>query len=258
MVTNRFPEETYLSVAVDNMSSHLVDDFNFDELGRKEQARVWDNFQQNRPNAFDGKLVRLRSFIATGDAASVTVQGTSFSAYISSRHPSFLENFPDSERADPLGLTVLLLSADDHLIITQRSLTAEQNPGGLYFVGGYAEPALQNGEIDLFAEACREVEEELGLANADPAKSRLIGLAYDPVYCHPELFFIVKSQATAEQILQAYNNADDRHEAHRVFSAPFDVVLKDEIEEIASQPKTWSYIKGINFARAYVQSRTPL
>jgi hypothetical protein len=254
MVKHRFPEETPLSVKAENVSCELSGSFAFDNSGESEQLRVWSDFIRTRPSAFDGALLRLKSFAAAEGRAVIEAERTSFSAYITSRAPSFSREFPTSERADPLGLTVLLISHDNHLVVTQRILTAEQNPSGLYFVGGYAEPAARDGAINLFDEAGREVKEEIGAHDVDPDLSWLIGLAYDPVYCHPELFFILRSGHTAEEIVHLSRNADDRTEANGIFTYPFDAVLSGDVGQLAAFPRTWSFVRGINFARRHVET----
>ncbi len=254
MVKHRFPEETHLSVMARNVRCKLAGSFEFDDAGRSEQLRVWSDFTRTRPSAFDGALLRLKSFASAEGIAAIEAERTSFSAYITSRPPSFSDEFATSGRADPLGLTVLLVSRDNHLVLTQRSLTAEQNPGGLYFVGGYAEPIARDGEINLFEEAAREVKEELGVLDVDPDRSWLIGLAYDPVYCHPELFFVVRAGHTAAEIVSLSQDADDRTEANSIFTHPIDAVLSEDVEQLATFPRTWSYIRGINFARRHVET----
>jgi 8-oxo-dGTP pyrophosphatase MutT (NUDIX family) len=254
MVKQGFPEEMYLAFDAGDLKCSIEGDFVLEGRAGVEQAIVWEGFRQSRPNAFDGKLLRLRSFSFTESRANLVAQVTSFSAYITSRDPIFLERFPESERADPLGLTVLLLGSDNRLILTQRSLNAEQNPGGLYFIGGYAEPNEFAGDLDIFDEACREVVEEIGLAQSEINERALIGLAYDPVYCHPEMFFLVRANADAEAIIAASSSAVDRHEANRIFSAPFEKLLDDSFDGGRVHPRTWSFEKGIKFARHYVKT----
>ncbi|MGR9138693.1 NUDIX domain-containing protein (plasmid) [Rhizobium leguminosarum] len=196
----------------------------------------------------------MKSLAAEEDALTLMVERTTFSAYITSRSPEFTNVFPGSGRADPLGLTVLLVSRDGKLLLTQRSLSAEQNPGAVYFIGGYAEPPKIDGNVDLFSEAAREVREEVGVEDLDVKKAWVIGMAYDPVYCHPELFFLARSSLSEQEIAEKSTCAVDRQETHNLFFTPLESALSHNSGSLNNLPKTWSYERGVNFARRHIEA----
>lgn len=68
---------------------------------------------------------------------------------------------PVSEGAPPQAAVLVLISDDDipALLYTKRAAHLRQHPGEVCFPGGMWEP----GDIDLFATAQREAEEEIGL-----------------------------------------------------------------------------------------------
>lgn len=254
MVTERFADEIYLSVPADNITCSQIGTFTLGNAAKAEQEKIWAEFSRKRSSAFDGELLRLKSFSSGADTAILTMERTSFSAYVTTREPHFVTLFPGLERADPLGITVLVVSSDNKLILTQRSLTAEQNPGGVYFVGGYAEPSPCDVNLNIFLEAAREVQEEIGVDDLKQSKAWVIGLAYDPVYCHPELFMLVESDYTGEEIISRSLSARDRDEANEIFATAVHSVFSDGNGDFVSLPKTWSYLKGMSFARRHFEA----
>jgi hypothetical protein len=126
----------------------------------------------------------------TSETLSIEVSQTRFSQYIATRAPSFTERFSEAERADPLGMTAVIRTRDHQYVIGVRSEAADQNPGHLYFIGGFPEStSAPSTGFDLAGELRREIREETGIGSDSIRSSRLIGIAYDPEYCHPELFF---------------------------------------------------------------------
>ena len=126
--------------------------------------------------AFDGALLRMADYRIEDGRLFVAANSTSFSAYVATRHPGFGDKYPHEARADPLGMTAIVLTADDGVIVTKRSLAADQNPGGLYLIGGYAEPAKDSDTVDLFQEVARDIAEEIAVSDLIRSASLLIGL----------------------------------------------------------------------------------
>lgn len=211
---------------------------------------------RRRPSAFDGALLRMTSHKLADRHLTISASRTSFSAYVVTRPAEFAKRHGNAERANPLGLTAIVRTADDQIIVTVRSLTADQNPGALYLIGGYAEPAEQDGYIDLFNEAKREVEEEIAVRDIDRSTSFGIGLAYDPVFCHPELTLLMPSKSVAASILAGAENAPDRNEAFQLLACPINQFL-DEDGPFAGTPKTWSFIKSRQFLREHLRLIDP-
>ncbi|WP_252193145.1 hypothetical protein [Rhizobium sp. CSW-27] len=146
-----------------------------------------------------------------------------------------------TQRADPLGLTALVLTADEQVIVTRRSLTAEQNPGALYLIGGYALPPQEDGELDHLQEIAREVEEEIAVTDLVASRSFAIGLAYDRIFCHPELFFLTVSRSDAEAIMTGAEHAPDRNEASQLLACPLAAFLAGHTS-LGDVPQTWSFV----------------
>lgn len=137
-------------------------------------------------------------------------------------------------------------------MVTKRSLLADQNPGGLYLIGGYAEPGESDGPVDIFNEIAREVEEEIAVGDVSRSEAVAIGLAYDPVFCHPELFLLMPSKSTAADILSGADAAPDRNEASELLVYSVDDVL-DDIGPHKYAALTWSFIKARKFLQLHLR-----
>ncbi|MCQ1574957.1 NUDIX hydrolase [Neorhizobium galegae] len=239
-------EDQSFSIKVDQIECHLFGVFRLSETVEETRKASWEALLTKNPAAFDGSLLRMADHRIDDGRLIVAANSTSFSAYVATRHPGFGREYPHAERADPLGMTAVVLTADDCVIVTKRSLMADQNPGGLYLIGGYAEPCKGSDTVDLFQEVAREIAEEIAVFDLTRSASFAIGLAYDPVFCHPELFLLTVSKSTAADILEGAKSAPDRNEAAQLLAYPMIDVL-DEDGPLATAPKTWSFIKARNF-----------
>jgi hypothetical protein len=181
----------------------------------------WSAFCDSHPSAFNGKLLRLKSWENDNNTLRLHCETTYYSYYIGTRDPNFAENFSKEERADPLGLIIIPITKDKNVVMSKRSSAMEQNPGKLFFFGGYAEPStLNTTSIDLKKESLREINEELGVASA--VFFNFIGLAYDPEYCHPEIFSVAILDVTRDELSTRWQEARDRNETESLFFLPLD------------------------------------
>jgi 8-oxo-dGTP pyrophosphatase MutT (NUDIX family) len=220
--------------------------FEFSKEAELYREQTWTDFVAAHPQAFDGPLTRLRKVTACRDQLVFDCERTSYSAYVASRKPAFLERFPGSGRADPIGMTVITLSYDRYILVSRRSFDADQNPGGLYFVGGYLEPPRGDGQVDLAEEAARELREETGITMVDTADSWLLGVGYDKVFCHPEVTILLKIPLCRDGMLEFVPNAIDAHESSSFQTIHIDALLCNGISEspIATMTTTWGFEHG--------------
>lgn len=235
-------EDQPFSIPVDWIDCRIDGDFRLSAPMEVMRQAMWRSAIAARPSAFDGALLRLERHHVADGRLRLGVSRTSFSAYVATRDPDFTDHHPGHERADSLGMTAIVLTADRYAIVTRRSLSADQNPGALYFVGGYAEPPERGDAVDLFGEIAREVVEEVAVTDLIRQASFAIGMAYDPVYCHPEISFLTISRSTARDILDRASRAPDRAEAASVVAMPLAELLADGCAT-TDTPQTWSYLK---------------
>jgi 8-oxo-dGTP pyrophosphatase MutT (NUDIX family) len=239
------PSPLILDLPIDAVSAVVSGDYAPPPALAKCIERNWCETLARRPDQYDGSLCRLVDVEVVDGRAVLNLERTSFSAYVGTRSPDAL-NGVTGERADPLGLTVLVQTRDARLLVTRRSTAAEQNPGGLYFVGGYMEPPPADGQVAFAEEVAREVGEEIGVV-LEPRELRILGIGYDDAFCHPEAFFLAITSLTAEDILAAARRARDASEADRIYFLSLNDLTAIPSEWI--QHSTWSYRTGANLMR---------
>ena len=209
----------------------------------------WRSYRVEYPLAFNGSMLKLLEIEhCSQEEFRLVVEPTTYAEYVATRSPEFDITYPESERANPIGMTIIVLSSDNKVVITRRSATVEQNPGLPYFVGGYVEPSM-SGELDRIVcdNAARELEEELGVRNTD--NMIIAGMAMDPYYSHPELFAITRLGLPSTEIPMTWNKAQGRHEASELLLLPVQKLLSESNESLFPEDVTWSFKVGSFFLR---------
>lgn len=203
---------------------------------------IWNKHCQKKRCDYDNKLLRLNSWSNENNNLKLNINTTHYSNYIGTRDPKFKKVYPDGNRADPIGMTIIPITSDGNIIITKRSANMEQNPNKLYFCGGYSEPNFdEEGKINFMNESLREVNEELGIDKV--LYFNFIGLAYDPVYCHPELFSTAILDINKDDIIDYWARAKDRDESEELLFLPVDNIENDGFYSFELEA-TWSYEIG--------------
>lgn len=214
----------------------------------RHKDAVWRAHVRRNPSAFDGKLLGLDAIRrSTPDHLLLAVRETSFSDYVATRDPSYRESSFGVARASPIGITSVVVSSDGVAVVTKRSEKADQNPGMLYFVGGYAEGVSDEVLPDAIGEnAVREIEEELGIGGV--TSLTVLGVAVDRTYCHPEVFLVANVVADIHAIAESWRRARGRDEASSLMPEPMTNLLRDQPIVVAA-PRTWSYEAAVYFLR---------
>lgn len=202
----------------------------------------WKALVAQKPQVFDGPMCSVINLERDGQSLRMDLVRSRYSHYTATRTPNLPEGLREADRCNPLGLTALLLTSDGLIVASLRSQHVDQNPGALYFTGGYAEPGETDGEVDLFAEIAREVVEELGVT-LDQSKLRLMSVEFDPEWIHPEAFFLAETALSFEQIEMSAKAAADRREINQLIAVPMPSNRHDEPQGISS-PLTWSFRTG--------------
>lgn len=206
------------------------------------RIKNWRLHKQKFPDAYDGTLVRLKSFSITKSNVVFHCQPTYYSRYLVSRNKEFVENHGAEYLANPTGLTIIVISSCRTVVVTRRSNANEQNPGALYFVGGFAEVHAGAIPVNFLSDAKRELDEELGVNEAQITKLRIIGLAYDPVILHPELTLIAELSIDFNKVQKQWHSAKDQHEADSLYGISIrGFVSPNGSQELPEARQTWSY-----------------
>jgi 8-oxo-dGTP pyrophosphatase MutT (NUDIX family) len=230
----------------ERVSCHVRGTYSFPPKVTPHRKRIWGRHKRRWPRDFDGPLVRLSRSTVTGGSVYLECGRTGYGDYIASRDPFFGEAFPGVMRADPIGMTIIVIGSDRRLLVSRRSEYVDQNPGAIAFIGGYAEPPSVDGPLDLFGQAARELREETGIIDVDPAASWILGGAYDPTFCHPEIFFVLRATVPGEALLDNIGSAVDADETQSFQLLPF-----DDLYDAKKAPVmvSWNYSVGCAMLR---------
>jgi 8-oxo-dGTP pyrophosphatase MutT (NUDIX family) len=151
---------------------------------------------------FDGPMCRLESWHATPHQLHLQLSPTSYKPFLGTNmaNPHFASQFGPEVMANPLGVSSILLTADNWLLLGRRNQSVAYYPGRIHTFAGCLEPADNdnadstacNAAPNVFSAARRELAEELGLTPADTADMHCVGLAQDQLLLQSELLFFVR------------------------------------------------------------------
>jgi 8-oxo-dGTP pyrophosphatase MutT (NUDIX family) len=155
---------------------------------------------QSRPGVklFDGPMCRLERFIA-GKTLDLDLSPTSYKSFWGTNlNNSWLgKKYGAESLANAVGLSCAVESADGFLLLGRRNANVAYYPTRVHPFAGTLEP----GEtVDIFAEARRELMEELGLAREDIDQLYCSAIIEDVSIGQPELVFSAKSSFTRSQL----------------------------------------------------------
>lgn len=139
---------------------------------------------------FDGPMCRFESFSVdpVSGAAELRVSRTSYRVFLGTNMA--YPDLPAERRANPVGVSTGLVTVDGCFLLGRRSGNVAYYPHKLHPFAGSLEP---REPLDLFAEARRELHEELSLAAGDIQDLSLLGLVEDLRLRHPELILLART-----------------------------------------------------------------
>jgi len=237
----------------------LTDPYTLPSLLADQKDRLWQDLVSRHPDTFDGELLGLETFKVIKNRILFRCRKTSYSSYICTRDPEFKTQHPKLERADPIGVTVIAISKDERVIVSKRSEKAEQCPGEIYFVGGYAscnKQGLQSTgtdlkpveSINLIEDGIRELKEETGVVEIEPHSGVLLGLAYDALYCHPEVTVLLKLTKSYDELYANFSSARDKSESEKLYGIPLsDIISRNLPKELRKSDLSWSFETSSSF-----------
>src|SRR5262245_22751452 len=87
---------------------------------------------------FPGPLTRLLSSTDSGDTLTLDLGPTDFREFVGTnlRHPALAEQFGRDVFANPLGVSVAVVTTDGQIVIQQRSQQVFEYPGFFHVCGG--------------------------------------------------------------------------------------------------------------------------
>jgi hypothetical protein len=161
--------------------------------------RSWTEAKR-RPgiHLFDGPMCRLEAFRA-GQRLELDLSRTSYriSWGTNMNNAGLADRFGTEVLANPVGISSALESDDGFLLLGKRNAKVGYYPLRVHPFAGTLEPAEN---VDVFAEARRELAEELGFADSDISQMVCVGIVEDAALRQPELIFAVKSNRSRRDI----------------------------------------------------------
>lgn len=139
---------------------------------------------------FDGPMCRLEMLDANPALLRLSISPTSYKPFLGTNLMN-AEVTPPGALANPLGLSVTLLTSDGWLMLGQRNGSVAYHPNRVHPFAGSLEPG---DAPNVFDGARRELAEELQLTPGDIAEMRCLGIIEDARLKQPEIIFSVQSK----------------------------------------------------------------
>ena len=175
---------------------------------RAEIERVWE-MMGKKPGVhlFDGRMCRMESFSAREGELSLVLSEVSYKEFAGTNmhNPQFAAQYGEAAMANPLGMSVALISADGFLAMGRRNERVAYYPGRIHPFAGALEP--EDG-LDVFGAVGRELNEELGLNAAEIGEMKCLGMAEDRGLAHPELICYAEAQKTLDDLRRGVNEVE--------------------------------------------------
>jgi 8-oxo-dGTP pyrophosphatase MutT (NUDIX family) len=175
--------------------------FQPDAVARQRIARAWRRAARPGVQLFDGPMCRLERMVRRAGRLVLEISPTSYKAFVGTN----MAHGERPPRADPIGLSVALESRDGRLLLGRRNRRVAYYPGHIHPFAGALEPAA---EVDVFAEARRELREELGLADGEVWGLELRQVVADRKLRQPELIFLARCRLTAARVARRLDRTE--------------------------------------------------
>jgi 8-oxo-dGTP pyrophosphatase MutT (NUDIX family) len=173
---------------------------------------------------FNGSIARLVRIRANPVALHLTLGPTCYRDFIGT-NVARMDGHPvdASDLADPVGISVTIVTRDGFLVQGRRSQRVAVHAGFLHTFGGMLEEEDRTTEgYDVFASARRELGEELGLTAGDFADLTITGLVRDALLYQPEILFDASTHLTRSRLEERFRAAQHAHEHVAIESVPDD------------------------------------
>ena len=127
---------------------------------------AWQTYLHTNSDAgitvYNGPLFRLESFLQTDGRLRLMLSDTDFRDCIGTASAEFRSAFPDLPQANPLAVSVALVTSDRKIIIERRS-RIDSRRREYHVIAGYMEREKDGRQPHPFDTLKREVGEELGV-----------------------------------------------------------------------------------------------
>lgn len=199
-----------------------------------EQAiqRAWEE-ALSRPGVhlFDGPVCRMESMHWQGEDLWIHLSQTSYRIVVGTNfaNPDFADTYGSQVMANPLGVSTLVLTQDQHLMMGQRNDSVAYYPNRVHPFAGSLE--VRSEMIDLFDNVQRELQEEVGLMSSEIESILFVGLTEDLNLRHPESLFLTHTRLTHEQLRSRLDPAEHKN----IWSVP---ASAETVRQVLESPAT--------------------
>lgn len=171
---------------------------------------------------YDGPICRFESAAVEGDRLVVRLSRTSYRVFVGTNfcNPHLADQYGPGVMANSMGVSSGLLTTDGFWTMGRRNASVAYYPGRVHPFAGSLE---LTDEIDLFANAQRELREELHLTHDNVAVTRLVGLVEDIALRHPEAIFLAKTTLARNEVAAGLD-ADEHDGVWFTPATPIDTV----------------------------------
>lgn len=191
-------------------------------------ARTWEEqltaSRQSGRLLFNGRLVRYLRHHVTDGVFAIEAESTDFANFLATN----LLNWPRGDElgwerfSNPVGSSALPITADGRLLLGRRGQRVIFYAGYVHVIGGGLEAAdcREDGTVDAFAAARRELREELALTPEEIGEVVCLGMVRDPTIRQPELIFDAHLRLTWDEVAARLDPNDPHQEHTRLLALP--------------------------------------
>lgn len=166
---------------------------------------------------FSGMLCRLIRYEVRTDGLHLFLGRTNFKELLGTNlsHPIIHRLLGEEYMSNGLGVRAVICTADEKIIIGQRSEKVVEAAGYYHLCGGYVEPSQHTtgGKPDPYAAMESYMNDELGIPHDVVRRLICLGLAVNVESLKPELMFEADTDLTFRRVLVSMAKAD-RDAAH--------------------------------------------
>lgn len=182
-------------------------------------ARTWEAecavAEADGIELYNGRLAQLISAQVAEAGLILTLGPTCYRDFVGTnmRRAAQTTTVGLDARADPLGVSAVVVTQDGRLSLGRRSARVACHAGYLHPFGGMVEEADRSKHgFDVFHAIVRELEEELDISRQTIATIAVIALIRDVSLMQPELVFEVNVRCTREQLQARFDAAPGKNE----------------------------------------------
>ncbi len=155
---------------------------------------------------FNGELCRLNDWYVQNNELQLDLGLSHYKELLYSNQftQESQEQFGNDSLSRALGVSVVLISRDEQIILIKRSGVVGENPGDLDVLGGHMHPTENalSGIPDPFLAIKAEIKEEVHLDLKDAAPLDCFGLIETVDTKKPELLFKIQTGLGAKEIIK--------------------------------------------------------